>query len=92
MATSRNFNRLLPSIGLASAIAVAIGTTIGSGIFRVPPTLASQILDLMIALLGGLAARRDDGSRKYRPACSRRSDRHRRQTRWIGGNNLSVIR
>ncbi|MBS0421306.1 MAG: amino acid permease [Proteobacteria bacterium] len=50
--------RLPRTLGLTSAIAVLIGTTIGSGIFRVPATIAHQLHApgpvLLAWILGGL--------------------------------------
>jgi basic amino acid/polyamine antiporter, APA family len=52
--------RLPRSLGLWSAIAVLIGSTIGSGIFRVPATVAAQLGEpgpvLLAWVLGGLIA------------------------------------
>lgn len=52
--------RLPRSLGLASAIAVLVGTTIGSGIFRVPATVAAELQSpgpvLLAWVLGGLLA------------------------------------
>ena len=52
---------LLPrSIGLIGAIAVLVGTTIGSGIFRVPATVAARVGEpgpfMMAWVLGGVLA------------------------------------
>lgn len=50
--------RLARSIGLWSAVAILIGTTIGSGIFRVPARVAATIGDpqamLLVWVLGGI--------------------------------------
>lgn len=43
--------RLTRSLGLGSAIAVVIGSTVGSGIFRTPAEIASYIDDLWVYLL-----------------------------------------
>jgi APA family basic amino acid/polyamine antiporter len=52
--------RLPRRLGLWSAVAVLVGTTIGSGIFRVPATVAQQLQEpgpVMLAwVLGGLVA------------------------------------
>jgi APA family basic amino acid/polyamine antiporter len=52
--------RLPRSVGLLGAVAVLVGTTIGSGIFRVPATVASRLGDptwfLIAWVLGGLLA------------------------------------
>jgi amino acid transporter len=52
--------RLPRRLGLASAVAVLVGTTIGSGIFRTPAVVAERVgqTELVIAgwLLGGLLA------------------------------------
>jgi APA family basic amino acid/polyamine antiporter len=52
--------RLPRSVGLLGAVAVLVGTTIGSGIFRVPATVASRLGDptwfLVAWVLGGLLA------------------------------------
>ncbi len=50
--------RLPRNIGLWSAVAILIGTTIGSGIFRVPATVAATLGDpqamLLVWVLGGV--------------------------------------
>ena len=56
-----SYGEILPrSIGLIGAIAVLVGTTIGSGIFRVPATVASRVGDpgLFMAtwVVGGVLA------------------------------------
>ncbi|HZO23373.1 MAG TPA: amino acid permease [Steroidobacteraceae bacterium] len=52
--------RLPRRIGLLNAIAVLIGVTVGSGIFRVPATVAAQLHDpgpvILCWILGGLVA------------------------------------
>ena len=52
--------RLPRTVGLFSAVAVIVGTTIGSGIFRVPATVATRLGEpgpIMLAwVLGGLLA------------------------------------
>jgi APA family basic amino acid/polyamine antiporter len=52
--------RLPRSVGLLGAVAVLVGTTIGSGIFRVPATVATRLGDptwfLIAWVLGGLLA------------------------------------
>src|ERR671916_1060942 len=52
--------RLPRNLGLWSAVAVLIGSTIGSGIFRVPATVAERLQDpgpvLLAWVLGGLIA------------------------------------
>src|ERR1700726_4671232 len=52
--------RLPRQIGLLSAVAVLVGVTIGSGIFRVPATVAAQLHDpgpvILCWILGGLVA------------------------------------
>ncbi|MDH5315744.1 MAG: amino acid permease [Gemmatimonadota bacterium] len=52
--------RLPRSVGLLGAVAVLVGTTIGSGIFRVPATVATRLGDptwfLVAWVLGGLLA------------------------------------
>src|ERR1700737_3911799 len=53
--------RLPRQIGLLNAIAVLVGVTIGSGIFRVPATVAAQLHDpgpvILCWVLGGAGAR-----------------------------------
>jgi amino acid transporter len=52
--------RLPRQIGLLNAIAVLVGVTIGSGIFRVPATVAAQLHDpgpvILCWVLGGVVA------------------------------------
>ena len=52
--------RLPRNLGLWSAVAVLVGSTIGSGIFRVPATVAEQLQDpgpvLLAWVLGGIIA------------------------------------
>ena len=52
--------RMPRSVGLLNAVAVSIGITIGSGIFRVPATVAGLLHDpgpiLLCWLLGGVLA------------------------------------
>jgi len=52
--------RLPRRIGLLNAVAVLVGVTIGSGIFRVPATVAAQLHDpgpvILCWILGGLVA------------------------------------
>ena len=52
--------RLPRNLGLWSAVAVLVGSTIGSGIFRVPATVAGQLQDpgpvLLAWVIGGLIA------------------------------------
>jgi basic amino acid/polyamine antiporter, APA family len=52
--------RMPRSVGLASAVAVSIGITIGSGIFRVPATVAGLLHDpgavILCWILGGVMA------------------------------------
>src|SRR5579864_8408 len=52
--------RLPRQIGLLSAVAVLVGVTIGSGIFRVPATIAGQLHDpgpvILCWILGGVVA------------------------------------
>src|ERR671916_2619474 len=52
--------RLPRNLGLWSAVAVLIGSTIGSGIFRVPATVAERLQDpgpvLLAWVLGGIIA------------------------------------
>jgi amino acid transporter len=52
--------RLPRQIGLLNAVAVLVGVTIGSGIFRVPATVAAQLHDpgpvILCWILGGLIA------------------------------------
>jgi basic amino acid/polyamine antiporter, APA family len=52
--------RLPRQLGLLNAIAVLVGITIGSGIFRVPATIAAQLQDpgpvILCWILGGLVA------------------------------------
>ncbi|MHB1328523.1 MAG: amino acid permease [Gemmatimonadales bacterium] len=53
-------DRLPRTIGLFSAVAIIVGTTIGSGIFRVPASVASQLGEpgpvLLAWVLGGILA------------------------------------
>jgi amino acid transporter len=53
-------DRLQRQLGLWSAVAVLVGSTIGSGIFRVPSTIAGQVGTVgamaMLWVLGGLIA------------------------------------
>src|SRR5688572_5929711 len=42
-AAIRNAERLPRRLGLFSAIAVLVGSTIGSGIFRVPSSIAAEV-------------------------------------------------
>jgi amino acid transporter len=53
-------DRLPRTVGLFSAIAVIVGTTIGSGIFRVPATVAARLGEpgpvLLAWVLGGMLA------------------------------------
>lgn len=59
-AADRWGERLPRRIGLLNAIAVLVGVTIGSGIFRVPATVAGQLHDpgpvILCWLLGGVIA------------------------------------
>lgn len=59
-AADRWGERLPRRIGLLNAIAVVIGITIGSGIFRVPATVAAQLHDtspvILCWVLGGVVA------------------------------------
>src|SRR5215469_18322479 len=52
--------RMPRQIGVLNAVAVLVGITIGSGIFRVPATVAAQLHDpgpvLLCWLLGGVVA------------------------------------
>ena len=52
--------RLPRTLGLFNATAVVIGVTVGSGIFRVPPTVAAQLHDpgpvILCWIVGGLVA------------------------------------
>jgi amino acid transporter len=52
--------RLPRQVGLVNAIAVLVGVTIGSGIFRVPATVAAQLHDpgpvILCWILGGVVA------------------------------------
>jgi amino acid transporter len=52
--------RMPRAVGLFNAVAVSVGVTIGSGIFRVPATVAGQLPDagsvLLCWMLGGLVA------------------------------------
>ncbi|MFL6600342.1 MAG: amino acid permease [Steroidobacteraceae bacterium] len=52
--------RLPRQIGLVNAVAVLVGVTIGSGIFRVPATVAAQLHDpgpvILCWILGGVVA------------------------------------
>jgi APA family basic amino acid/polyamine antiporter len=52
--------RMPRAVGLFNAVAVSVGVTIGSGIFRVPATVAGQLPDagsvLLCWVLGGLVA------------------------------------
>lgn len=52
--------RMPRAVGLFGAVAVSVGVTIGSGIFRVPATVAGQLPDpgsvLLCWVLGGLVA------------------------------------
>src|ERR1700733_12511421 len=52
--------RLPRQIGLLNAVAVLVGVTVGSGIFRVPATVAAQLHDpgpvILCWILGGLVA------------------------------------
>src|ERR1700716_2096215 len=52
--------RLPRQLGLLNAIAVLVGVTIGSGIFRVPATVAAQLHDpgpvILCWVLGGVVA------------------------------------
>src|SRR5258705_2409716 len=52
--------RLPRQIGLLNAVAVLVGVTIGSGIFRVPATVAAQLHDpgpvILCWILGGVVA------------------------------------
>ena len=52
--------RLPRQVGLVNAVAVLVGVTIGSGIFRVPATVAGQLHDpgpaILCWILGGLIA------------------------------------
>ncbi len=52
--------RMPRAVGLFNAVAVSVGITIGSGIFRVPATVAGQLPDagsvLLCWVLGGLVA------------------------------------
>lgn len=59
--TRDQHGELLPrSLGLLGAIAVLVGTTIGSGIYRVPATVATHIgepgLFMMVWVVGGILA------------------------------------
>lgn len=59
MKTTDHWGERLPrQLGLVSAVAVLVGTTIGSGIFRVPAVVAAQLTDpgpVMLAwIIGGL--------------------------------------
>src|SRR5579884_780822 len=45
-------DRLPRRLGLWSAVAVAVGSTIGSGIFRTPAGVAQQVGDVPLFLLG----------------------------------------
>ncbi|MGQ0561480.1 MAG: APC family permease [Gemmatimonadota bacterium] len=58
--TLRDVERLPRRIGLWSAVAVLVGSTIGSGIFRVPSTVAADVGSLggiaLIWILGALVA------------------------------------
>src|SRR5207247_493299 len=53
-------DRLPRRLGLWSAVAVAVGSTIGSGIFRTPATVAARVEDVGIFLgiwiVGGVVA------------------------------------
>ena len=56
-----SYGEVLPrSLGLVAAIAVLVGTTIGSGIFRVPATVAARVgepgLFMGVWVLGGVLA------------------------------------
>ena len=59
-ATDRWGDRLPRRLGLWSAVAVVIGSTIGSGIFRTPATVAARVDDMPLLLLawvlGGVVA------------------------------------
>ena len=52
--------RLPRQVGLVNAVAVLVGVTIGSGIFRVPATVAAQLHDpgpaILCWILGGVIA------------------------------------
>jgi amino acid transporter len=50
--TDRWGDRLPRRLGLWSAVAVAVGSTIGSGIFRTPAGIAQQVGDVPLFLLG----------------------------------------
>ncbi|HEY0671049.1 MAG TPA: amino acid permease, partial [Longimicrobiales bacterium] len=58
--TTRGIDRLPRRLGVFSAVAVLVGSTIGSGIFRVPSTVASDVGTLgaiaLIWVLGALVA------------------------------------
>lgn len=61
MTTPDQFGERLPRrLGLWSAVAVAVGSTIGSGIFRTPATVAARVEDvgvfLAIWVVGGIVA------------------------------------
>lgn len=56
-----SYGEILPrSIGLIGAVAVLVGTTIGSGIFRVPATVAERVGEpgafMMVWVVGGVLA------------------------------------
>lgn len=59
-AADRWGERLPRQVGLVNAVAVLVGVTIGSGIFRVPATVAAQLHDpgpaLLCWILGGVIA------------------------------------
>jgi APA family basic amino acid/polyamine antiporter len=60
METDRWGERLPRQIGLLNAVAVLVGVTVGSGIFRVPATVAAQLHDpgpvILCWILGGVIA------------------------------------
>ena len=60
MSTTAQPDDLPPRLGLASAVAVLVGSTIGSGIFRVPAEVARDVGDTWLYLLvwvaGGILA------------------------------------
>jgi amino acid transporter len=60
MTRDQHGERLPRSLGLLGAIAVLVGTTIGSGIYRVPATVADRVGDpgmfMMVWVVGGILA------------------------------------
>ena len=60
MSTDAWGERMPRSLGIFNVVAVSVGVTIGSGIFRVPATVAAQLADpgsvILCWVVGGLIA------------------------------------